>query len=147
MKHALSALALVLAPAALAHTPEHGDMSDHIELVVDRAVTFKPMADHLHILTVADGRAIQIPRVDGEVAVAMSFNNEGGTILEFNNGLDYNFDYDLHFVNEEGEHIAPEFPVCTVGSNRVGTEHWPQPYAKIVISNFRRTDGFNCPAG
>lgn len=148
MKH-IAALALfALTPAVWAHTPEHGEMSDHVEMIVDRAVTFKPMGDHLHILTVVDDdRTVQLPRVDGQVAVAMSFNNEGGTIIEFNNGLDYNFDYDLHFVNDDGERIAPEFPVCTVGSNRVGTEHWPKPYKKIVISNFRKTDGFTCPAG
>lgn len=145
MKHALIAFSLLLSPTALAHSPEHGEMSDHIEMVVDRAVTFAPMADHLHILTVKDGdRTVQMARKKGEVAVAMSFNNEGGTILEFNNGLDYNFAYDVHFVNEDGEKIAPEHPVCTIGSNRVGTEHWPQPYAKLIISNFRRADGFNC---
>lgn len=148
MKQIAIAALLALTPSAWAHTPAHGEMSDHVEMVVDRAVTFKPMGDHLHILTVVDGdRTVQLPQVEGQVAVAMSFNNEGGTIIEFNNGLDYNFDYDLHFVNEDGERIAPEFPVCTVGSNRVGTEHWPKPYRKIVISNFRKTDGFNCPAG
>lgn len=145
MKHALAAFALIIAPAAMAHSPEHGEMSDHIEMVVDRSVTFAPMGDHLHILKVVnDDRTVQMPRVEGQVGVAMSFNNEGGTILEFNNGLGYNFDYDVHFVNEAGERIAPEHPVCTVGSERVGVEHWPQPYAKLVISNFRKADKFSC---
>jgi hypothetical protein len=115
-------------------------------MAVDRAVIFEPTTDgRLRVLKVIDkDRTVQLPRVAGQVAVAMSYNREGGTILEFNNGLPWNFDYDLRFVSSDGKSVPPAFPVCTVGSERVGTEHWPQPYPAIVLSRFRKADRFSC---
>lgn len=141
----LCALALIAAPAR-AESPVAGTTVDSIEMAVDRSVIFEPTPDgRLRILKVIDNdRTVQLPRVAGQVAVAMGYNREGGTILEFNNGLAYNFDYDLRFISPEGVSVAPSFPVCTVGSERVGTEHWPQPYPKLVISAFRRAERFSC---
>ena len=140
------ALALLLAPAAVAEAPKPGETVEAIELVVNRSVIFRPLADgKLEVLKVYENdRTVQLPRVAGEVAVAMSFNNEGGTILEFNNGLPHHFDYDLQFVSPEGVRVNPQFPVCTVGSERVGVEHWPQPYRGVVISGFRKAGTFSC---
>jgi hypothetical protein len=135
-----------MSPPAFAEPPLAGQTVDSIEMAVDRSVIFEPTADgRLRILKVIDkDRTVQLPRVAGQVAVAMSYNREGGTILEFNNGLAWNFDYDLRFVSAEGQSIPPAFPVCTIGSERVGTEHWPQPYPTIVLSRFRRADKFSC---
>ena len=145
MRPWLVVLSLVCAPA-FADPPVAGAAVDSIEMAVDRSVIFRPAPDgRLHIIQVIDNdRTVQLPRVAGQVAVAMSYNREGGTILEFNNGLAYNFDYDLRFISSEGASVAPSFPVCTVGSERVGTEHWPQPYPKLVISGFRRAEKFAC---
>jgi hypothetical protein len=106
----------------------------------------EPVADgQVRILKVYEkDRTVQLPRIAGQVAVAMSFNNEGGAILEFNNGLAWNFDYDLQIVGPNGARIDPRFPVCTVGGERFGTEHWPLPYKRLVISGFRRINGFTC---
>ncbi len=149
MKRALAGAALValacVAPA-LAEAPKAGQTVDEIALVVNRSVIFRPAEDgRFEILKVYENdRTVQLPRVAGEVAVAMSFNNEGGTILEFNNGMPYSFDYDLKFASADGARVDPRFPVCTVGSERVGVEHWPQPYPGVVISRFRKAETFSC---
>jgi hypothetical protein len=148
LRYRPAALAFLLAApgAAFAQAPVAGQTVERIELVLDRSVIFEPTDDgKLHILRVIDGdRTVQLPRAPGQVAVAMSFNNEGGTLLEFNNGLAYNFDYDLKFISPEGKEVAPQFPVCTVGSDRVGVEHWPQRYPRLVIGGFRQVEGFTC---
>jgi hypothetical protein len=146
MKPWIAAAILLSTPAALADPPVAGATVDSIEMAVDRSVIFEPAADgRLRILKVIEkDRTVQLPRVAGQVAVAMSYNREGGTILEFNNGLTWSFDYDLRFLTPDGEAVAPAYPVCTVGSERVGTEHWPQPYPSIVHSGFRKADRFSC---
>jgi len=146
MRPLLTVLLLALTSTAFADPPVAGATVDSIEMAVDRSVIFEPAANgKLRILKVIDkDRTVQLPRIAGQVAVAMSYNREGGTILEFNNGLPWNFDYDLRFVSSDGASVAPSYPVCTVGSERVGTEHWPQPYPTIVISRVRKADRFSC---
>jgi hypothetical protein len=149
MRTLVLGLVLALAPPAWSEpqsAPVAGATVESIEMKVDRSVIFEPAADgKLHIIRVIDNdRTVQLPRIAGQVAVAMSYNREGGTILEFNNGLPYNFDYDLRFISPDGAATAPNFPVCTVGSERVGVEHWPQPYGRLVISGFRKAEKFSC---
>lgn len=145
-KTAASLVAVALfAGSAGADAPEPGTTVEAIELVIDRSVIFRPVEEGFEILRVHENdRTVQLPRVEGEIAVAMSYNPEGGTMLEFNNGMIWNFDYELELKSPNGGGMAPPFPVCTVGSERVGVEHWPYRIEAMVFYNLHAVDGFTC---
>ncbi len=147
MKHLIAAALLVATPAAWAHTPEHGEMSDHVEMVLDRSVTFMPMAGQLHVLKIVDGADAAQSPASGEVAVMMATDEAGGTQIAFNNGLDYAFDYALEVVADDGQRTALKTPGCAIGATATSTAKWPETYPKIVLSKFRKAEGPSCPAG
>jgi hypothetical protein len=139
-------LCAVLAAPALAQSPLiPGDVVSEIEMIPSRTVRFAPEDGGLRIITVVDGeRFAPVLRAPGEVGMALTFAQEIGTVLEFNSGLDWTFAYDVHFIAPDGSKVAPEYPVCPVGSQRVGGEQWPQPYPRVVISNVRKADAAGC---
>lgn len=144
----LSALLALSTTAAWAHTPEHGEMSDHIEMVPGRAVTFMPMAGKLHVLTVVDGKdADAEASKPGEAQVLMTADPDVGTTISFTNGLDYAFSFDLESVSAEGERMTLAHLVCAAPANGHASSLLPAQHAKIVVSHYRTVDAGNCGAG
>jgi hypothetical protein len=146
MRPALAALAFAaLAPAAIAQASvaplKVGDIVDRLEMYPDRTVAFEPMADgRLRIVRLEDGNAsAQVPRIAGQVGLAMSYIPELGTMLEFNNGLPWSFSYTADMAPAQGP--TARLDVCPVGSDRVGSEQWPQALPRIVITGVKRFEG------
>ena len=144
----LSALLALSSTAAWAHTPEHGEMSDHIEMVPGRAVTFMPMDGKLHVLSVVDGQDADADGSKaGEAQVLMTSDPDQGTIISFTNGLDYPFSFDLDSVSEDGERMTLAHLICAAPANGHASSLLPAQYAKIVVSHYRNVDAGNCGAG
>jgi hypothetical protein len=145
----LTALSLLAAPAAFAQAafaqaaPVAGTSVDGFELVEDRTVIFEPLADgKVKILKVEEKNPhAAMPRNPGQVAVTMNYAREIGTVIEFNSGLDYAIDYKATLVGPpEGGNQTAEASVCAVNGQSIGSEQWPQPFPKILLSGFRRND-------
>ncbi len=137
-----------MAPATFAQAqfaaPVAGQIVEGFEMVEDRTVIFEPAGDgKVKILSVEnDNPAAPAPRNPGQVAVAMNYALETGTLLEFNNGLDYAFEYEAVLVGPSGPGGgAKGETVCPIRKGAVGSESWPQPYPKIIVSGFRRSEG------
>lgn len=150
LRASLSGLALLTAftPAAMAQAggfaaPVAGEIVAGFEMIEDRTVIFELAGDgKVKILSVEDDNpAAAAPRNPGKVAVAMNYALETGTLLEFNNGLDYALGYDAMLAGSSGKNAVKAEGVCPVRKDAVGAESWPQPYPKIIISNFRRSAG------
>ncbi len=125
--------------------PPVGEIVGEIEMIPSRTVRFAPEDGGLRIISVVDNQRFEpVLRHPGEVGMSLIFAQEIGTVLEFNSGLDWTFDYDVKFVTPSGQRISPDHPVCPVGSQRVGAEQWPQPYTHIVISNVRKAEVSGC---
>jgi hypothetical protein len=137
-------LAAALSSAASAQTaPAAGAIVDSFDLINNRAVFFEPMADgKLKILRVVDNsRSEPIPKTPGQVAVAMTFAREIGTMIEFNSGLPYAVDYTATVVAPEGaiEAMKP-LKVCPIGDGLIAAEQFPEPYGRIRIAGFTKRD-------
>lgn len=133
---ALAALAL---PASAQTAPAAGDVVDSIEMIGDRTVYFEPTADgKLKLVRVHDkSRSMPVLKEAGQVGMSMTFAQEIGSVLEFNSGLDYGFDYTVSVVTPQG--LKP-LTACPVGKGLVAAEQWPEPYGRLVISGFKRSD-------
>lgn len=152
----LAAICALTAPA-FAQTPKApvaGETVSAFEMVPDRTVIFEPTADGgLKIVNVTenDGHA-PMPRNRGQVAVAMNYALEIGTMMEFNSGLDYGFSYAAIVMKADDEDPSriTLLPIesCPVNGQSVGSDQWPQPYPRIAITKFARKDGpIACEAG
>ncbi|MDP3738467.1 MAG: hypothetical protein Q8R02_13825 [Hyphomonadaceae bacterium] len=144
LNRTLIALSLLAAPAAFAQAaPVAGASVDGFELVEDRTVIFELLGDgKVKILKVEEKNPhAAMPRNPGQVAVTMNYAREIGTVIEFNSGLDYAVDYKATLVGPpEGGNQTAEAAVCAVNDQSVGSEQWPQPFPKILLSGFRRND-------
>jgi hypothetical protein len=141
-------ICLTVGPPAAAQAgfsaPVAGETVQGFEMVEDRTVIFEPAGGgKVKIISVEnDNPAAPAPRNPGQVSVAMNYALETGTLLEFNNGLGYAFDYEAVLVGPSGAADAMKSEdVCPVRKDSVGSESWPQPYRRILISGFRRNDG------
>ena len=140
----------MLATPALAQAPKApvaGETVAAFEMVPDRTVIFEPTADgRLKILKVTenDGHA-PMPRNPGQVAVAMNYALEIGTMMEFNSGLDYGFSYAAMAMKADDKDPSKvtllPLESCPVNGNAVSSDQWPQPYPRIAITQFARKDG------
>ena len=145
----LAAMCVIAAPA-FAQTPKPpvvGETVSAFEMVPDRTVIFEPVADgQLKIVKVTenDGHA-PMPRNPGQVAVAMNYALEIGTMMEFNSGLDYGFSYAAMVMKADDREPSriTLLPIesCPVNGQSVGSDQWPQPYPRIAIARFARKDG------
>jgi hypothetical protein len=139
-----AAIALILAAvgggAAYAQTmPTEGSIVDSFELINNRAVFFEPAPDgKLKILRVVDNsRSEPIPKTSGQVAVAMTFAREIGTVIEFNSGLPYAVDYTAVVVAPNDGAMTP-LKVCPIGDSLIAAEQFPEPYGRIRIAGFTK---------
>ena len=145
----LAAMCVIAAPA-FAQTPKPpvvGETVSAFEMVPDRTLIFEPVADgQLKIVKVTenDGHA-PMPRNPGQVAVAMNYALEIGTMMEFNSGLDYGFSYAAIVMKADDREPSriTLLPIesCPVNGQSVGPDQWPQPYPRIAIARFARKDG------
>jgi hypothetical protein len=138
------ASAVAISGAAFAQTaPAAGSVVDSFELINNRAVFFEPAAGgKLKILRVVDNsRSEPIPKTPGQVAVAMTFAREIGTLIEFNSGLPYAVDYTAMVVTPGGgaEATTP-LKVCPIGDELIASEQFPEPYGRIRIAGFTKRD-------
>ncbi len=141
MKRLLALLGLVLAAPAVAQTPDKlpiaGETLQSFLMAPGLTVIFAPTADgKLTILSVSEDPHAPVPRNPGQVAVAMSYNPELGTLVEFNSGLANDINYEARQPN-----AAQPLPTCTVRSDAVGSDQWPQSIPVLVISAVKRHDG------
>jgi hypothetical protein len=123
--------------------PAAGSIVDSFELIGDRAVFFEPAPDgRLKILRVVDNsRSEPIPKTPGQVAVAMTFAQEIGTVIEFNSGLPYAVDYTAMVVTPAaGAEALKQLKVCPIGDSLISAEQFPEPYGRIRISGFTKRD-------
>ena len=138
---AVLVLAAAVSGAALAQTaPAAGSVVDSFELINNRAVFFEPAPDgRLKILRVVDNsRSEPIPKTSGQVAVAMTFAREIGTVIEFNSGLPYAVDYTAAVVTPD-DGLKP-LKVCPIGDGMITAEQFPEPYQRIRIAGFTKRD-------
>ncbi len=137
-------LAAAIGGAASAQTaPVAGSVVDGFELVNNRAVIFEPTPDgKLRILRVVDNsRSEPIPKTPGQVAVAMTFAQEIGTMIEFNSGLPYAVDYEAAVVTPgDGVEILKPLKVCPIGDSLIAAEQFPEPYGRIRITGFTKRE-------
>jgi hypothetical protein len=135
-------LAAAISSAASAQTaPAAGSIVDSFELINNRAVFFEPALDgKLKILRVVDNsRSEPIPKTSGQVAVAMTFAREIGTVIEFNSGLSYAVDYSAMVVTpDNGVDLMKPLKVCPIGDGLISAEQFPEPYGRIMISGFTK---------
>jgi hypothetical protein len=144
MKIVALILAVALGAPAFAQTaPAAGSIVDSFELINNRAVFFEPTTDgKFKILRVVDNsRSEPIPKTSGQVAVAMTFAREIGTVIEFNSGLPYAVDYTAAVVTP-GDGVDPLKPlkVCPIGDSLIAAEQFPEPYGRIRIAGFTKRD-------
>jgi hypothetical protein len=135
-------LAAAIGNAASAQTaPAAGSIVDSFELINNRAVFFEPTTDgKLKILRVVDNsRSEPIPKTPGQVAVAMTFAREIGTVIEFNSGLPYAVDYAATVVAPDDGAETP-LRVCPIGDGLITAEQFPQPYGRIRIAGITKRD-------
>jgi hypothetical protein len=137
-------LAAAVSSAASAQTaPAAGSVVNSFELINNRAVFFEPAPDgKLKILRVVDNsRSEPIPKTTGQVAVAMTFAREIGTVIEFNSGLPYAVDYTATVVapDDSGSAGTP-LKVCPIGDSMITAEQFPEPYGRIRIAGFAKRD-------
>ena len=141
---AVLASAATIGGAASAQTaPAAGSIVDSFELINNRAVFFEPAPDgKLKILRVVDNsRSEPIPKTPGQVAVAMTFAREIGTMIEFNSGLPYAVDYTARVVTPgNGAEATASLKVCPIGDGLIATEQFPEPYGRIRIAGFTKRD-------
>ena len=131
------------APAFAQTAPAAGSIVDSFELINNRAVFFEPTTDgKLRILRVVDNsRSEPIPKTSGQVAVAMTFAREIGTVIEFNSGLPYAVDYTAAVVTPgDGVEALKQLKVCPIGDSLIAAEQFPEPYGRIRIAGFTKRD-------
>lgn len=137
-------LAAAISSAASAQTaPSAGSIVDSFELINNRAVFFEPAPDgKLKILRVVDNsRSEPIPKTPGQVAVAMTFAREIGTVIEFNSGLPYAVDYTAMVVTPgDGVEVMKPLKVCPIGDGMIVAEQFPEPYGRIRIAGFTKRE-------
>ena len=140
---ALALAAAISGTAAAQSAPAAGSVVDGFELINNRAVFFEPMPDgKLKILRVVDNsRSEPIPKTPGQVAVAMTYAREIGTVIEFNSGLPYAVDYTAAVVTPgDGVEVMKPLKVCPIGDSLIAAEQFPEPYGRIRIGSFTKRD-------
>lgn len=136
---------VMLGSPAIAQTPGEapavGAVVDSFQLIADRTVWFEPNTDgKLRIVKVIDADPhAQMPKVAGQVAIAMTYAPEIGTVVEYNSGLDFAFAWTPTLTGPTGANAPGE--ACPVGKGLVGSEQWPQPYPIIRFGGFKRHEG------
>jgi hypothetical protein len=129
---------MLAAPAFAQAPPPVGATVDSFEMIPDRVVIFEPTADgKARIVKVDQGRNKPVPREPGQVAVAMTYALEIGTVLDFNSGLDHDFTYKATPVTEG----AQALPTCSVMGDAVMSDQWPLPVPRLVLSGFAKHQG------
>jgi hypothetical protein len=150
-----SLIAWAISAPAFAQAPVvAGETYFAIDLVPDRTVIFEPQADgRLKVIKITEGDGhAPMPRNPGQVAVSMNYAPEIGTVIEFNNGLDYGFSYDAMAVKADStdpaKFVLLPIDSCPVNGQAVSSDQWPQPYPRIAITKFARKDGvIRCDQG
>jgi hypothetical protein len=142
-----SLIAWAISAPAFAQAPiVAGETYFAIDLVPDRTVVFEPQADgRLKILKVTDGDGhAPIPRNPGQVTVSMNSAPEIGTVIEFDNGLDYGFSYNALAVKADSadpsRFVLLPIDSAPVSGQAVSTGQWPQPFPRIAITKVARKD-------
>lgn len=143
--------ALALASPAFAQTkavmPVAGETVEAFVLAPGMTVIFAPEGAKAKIVSVSDDPHAPVPRNAGQVAVAMTFNPELGTLLEFNSGLEASLLYRADPVKAVGDAVTAEathLPTCPVMGTAVSSDQWPDSFPVLALSAFALTDRRAC---